>query len=230
MKSFLSKLIFISLLSILILSGINCTSTRNKNFANEGNSKRVNNKIRGEAYLFDVKLKRNGKLTSFRLEIYQTDSITAFSGRGYLGKGALKGVIENDSILVYFPVSNEFMYESTTSLLDINDCVNEFDNLNVFDLLTNLPTELDIGSNMKITTGYTDADKPSFNLYNSGCSWEINVDYDKRKTGWRIKTFFINDGFTNMIKATRRTYKNNAKIPRKRFIVDIPDDAFRIIP
>ncbi len=230
MKSFNSKLIFIPLLCLLILFGINCSSARYKSRTNEVSSNRVNKKIRGEAFLFDVKLKRNGKPTSFRLEIYQTDSITAFSGRGYLGKGALKGVIANDSILVYFPVSNEYLYESSSKLLDIKDCVNDLDNLNFFDLLINLPTELDIGTNLKISTVDSDADKPSFELYNPECNWQINIDYDKRKTGWRIKSFFVNDGDVNTIKATRRTYKKNAKIPHKRFIVNIPDDAIRIIP
>ncbi len=219
------------ILAIILFAVINsCTSGRRNNHNYEDNINTTHEKVRGEAYLFDVRLKRDGKPTSFRLEIYQTDTITAFSGRGYLGKGAIKGVVNNDSVLIYFPVSNEYLHASTATILDIKDCVNGFDNLNVFDLLTKLPTEIDIGSNLKISTTYSDADKPGFDLYNPECSWELFIKYDKRKTGWRAKSFFIHDGFDNMIKATRRTYKKNAKIPYKRFIINIPDDAVRIIP
>jgi len=200
------------------------------NQADEVYTKKINEKIKGEAYLFDVKLKRDGKPTSFRLEIYQTDTITAFSGRGYFGKGALKGVVDKDSILVYFPTLNEYLYESTATLLDIKDCVNDLDNLNLLKLLKNLPDEMLMESNLTITPNHVNAKKPEYTLFNPDCSWKIDIIYDKRRPGWRIKSFFIDDGYDNTIKSTRRTYKRNANIPYKRFIVNIPDNAERIIP
>ena len=222
-----TSFIIITIICLTVIYG--CTSGRISNSQTEENNQ-LKGKIRGEAYLFDVKLKRDGKPTSFRLEIYNTDSITAFSGRGYLGKGALKGIIDDDSILVYFPTSNEFLNESTTTLLDLKDCINELEFLNLFELMTNLPTDIKIDSNLSINSSFENTSEPQFELYNPSCSWNLNLSYDKRKTGWRLKSFSIDDGISNNIKATRRTYKHNAKIPYKRFNVNIPDNAYRIIP
>jgi len=219
------------IISIFLCVVINsCTSGRSDVTLNEVSPEYLNKKVRGEAYLFDVKLRRDGKPTSFRLEIYQADTITAFSGRGYLGKGALKGIVDKDSILVYFPTLNEYLYESTTTLLDIKDCVNDLDNLNLLKLLKKLPDDKLMESNLKITSNYENAKKPKFAIFNPDCSWKIDINYDKREPGWRIKSFFIDDGHDNTIKSERRTYKRNANIPYKRFIVSIPDDAERIIP
>ena len=218
------------MISLMMLSGIGCSSVRRDKQIDESINNNLDEKIKGEAYLFDVKLNRDGKLTSFRLEIYQTDSITAFSGRGYLGKGALKGILDNDSILVYFPVSNEFLYESTASLLDIKDCVNDLDNLNLISFLKNPPDEKIVNSNIEIISSFEATNEPQYTLYNPECSWQIEINYEDINSEWLIKSFLITDGFENTIKSTRRTYKKNAKIPYKRFVIHIPEKAERIIP
>lgn len=214
----------------MMFSGVNCTSGYHKRQIDESINNNPDEKVKGEAYLFDVKLERDGKPTSFRLEIYHTDSITAFSGRGYLGKGALKGIIDNDSVLVYFPVSNEFFYESTASLLDLKDCVNDLDNLNLISLLKSLPDEKIMNSNIKINSNFEDTNEPQFTLYNPECSWQIEINYEKRKSEWLIKSFLITDGFDKTIKSNRRTYKKNATIPYKRFDIHIPENAEHIVP
>ncbi len=65
-------------------------------------------KVKVDAYLFDVKLKQNGKQRSVRLDIYFADTLALFTARAYLGKGVAKGIWQEDSSLFYFPTENEF--------------------------------------------------------------------------------------------------------------------------
>ena len=185
-------------------------------------------KIRAEAWLFDARIWRDGKPTSFRLEVYRTDSVTALSGRGYLGKGAMKGTISNDSLYVYFPRSNEYLYESAGSLLDAMGCSNASLYVDIVALLTQVPDSLDNLENVQLTASYLNSQQPTFVMYARGCSWQLNMTYDRRKVGWRLKAFEFNSGDEVRLKVKRRTLKQRARVPIKRFQVSRPSDAFRL--
>jgi len=63
-----------------------------------------------------------------------------------------------------------------------------------------------------------------------GCAWRIEVEYDRRDNGWRVKDFFFDDGHDTTLKATRRTLRAGADVPANRFQAPIPPDAERLIP
>jgi len=187
-------------------------------------------KIRAEAWLFDARLWQKGKPTSFRLEIYRTDTVTALSGRGYLGKGAMKGTIKDDSLYIYFPRSNEYLYESASSLLDAVNCSGGRPYVDMVALLTQLPDSLDDLVNVQVTASYINPEKPNFILYSRGCPWELSLIYDRRKVGWRVKEFEFISGDGTRIKSRRRTFKPKAMVPLKRFHTPRAPNAVRIMP
>ena len=211
---------------LLVLVG--CSSPQKAHTGRELSSDVRADKIRAEAWLFDARVWREGKPTSFRLEVYRTDSITALSGRGYLGKGALKGTIRNDSLYVFFPRTNEYLYEAAGSLLDAMDCSDVSPRVDILALLTDVPDSVDGLENVEVTTSYLDPDRPTFVLYSRGCPWQLDLKYDKRKVGWRLKAFEFNSGDGVRLKVKRRTLKQQAKVPVKRFQTTHSPDAYRI--
>ena len=75
---------------------------------------------RGDAYLFDLKIYNKGRKNSVRLDIYRNEDSLALYARGYLGKGVLKGLINQDSILTFFPTENQFYAGEINRLLSGN--------------------------------------------------------------------------------------------------------------
>ncbi len=120
---------------LLITAG--CGSSRKG--ALVGDEANWQGKVEVEAYLFDAKLRRDNKPTSVRLEFFHTDSVIAFAGRGYLGKGALKGRLTEDSLEVYFPTTDEFVKEAAADLMSSFDCAGDIGSFNLMALFNSLP-------------------------------------------------------------------------------------------
>ncbi len=186
--------------------------------------------IRADAYLFDAKIKREGKPTSIRLQIYQADTITALSGKGYLGKGVIKGRIRDDSLLVYFPSSEEFLRETIGSVIASSGCPQSVPYVNLSALLSTVPDSLPGIANVEVAPNYGDPDRPQFMIFTPDCPWQLELEYDRHDTGWRLRRFEFDDGNDINIKADRRTFKDNTDISAERFYIVIPDYATRIIP
>ncbi|MEW5994027.1 MAG: hypothetical protein AB1744_06490, partial [Candidatus Zixiibacteriota bacterium] len=184
----------------------------------ESESPVVGHKVEVEAYLFDARLKRHGKPTSFRLDVYYTDSVIALGGRAYLGKGALKGRLTTDSLEVYFPSSNEYLYESVADLLSSSECspATGIDFLNLF---VSLPNSQEAFEDARIVADYSDEGRPEFVVSFPDCPWQINLIYDRRETGWRIRRFYFDDGSHVSLKAEQRVYKAHANVPGSKFHV-----------
>jgi hypothetical protein len=161
-------------------------------------------KIPVEAYLFDAKIRRDGKVNSFRLEIFQTDSLLGLSGRGYLGKGALKGWLGHDSLKVYFPTVNEFVYESVGDLLRSFDCSFDMPDIDLLSLFTRLPDDALFDVRLTVESDYSNHKRPEFVVFVSDCPWRIELQYDERKPGWRIRSFYFLDGNGSRPTAQRR--------------------------
>lgn len=212
----------------ILLAIAGCSGPQRSAAGHEQSPQKKSDKIRAEAWLFDARVWRDNKPTSFRLEVYRTDSVTALSGRGYLGKGAMKGRINNDRLYVYFPRSNEYLDEPAGSLLDAMGCSNGSPQVDMLALLTDVPDSVDGLKNVEVTASYLDPDNPTFVLYARGCSWQLDLSYDLRKVGWRLKAFEFDSGDGVRLKATRRTLKQRAKVPVKRFQTMHPSDAYRI--
>lgn len=186
--------------------------------------------VKAEAYLFDARLHRNGKMNTFRLEVFQTDSVLGLGGRGYLGKGILKGRMTRDSLEAYFPTANEWVYASIGELLESTDCPVTVPNLNLISFFVTLPDSVELPSDIVVESDYGDPDRPTFSLHMNKCPWEIQIIYDRRDTGWRIREFYFTDGESNDLRAKRREYRADATVGSDKFTVSIPPDARRIIP
>ena len=78
--------------------------------------------FRSAAYLIDLRVNNAGKKYSVMTElVFSGDSIGLY-GRGYLGRGAFKGYIIRDTIVLYFASENEY-YSTTLTRLDLSgDC------------------------------------------------------------------------------------------------------------
>ena len=186
--------------------------------------------VNAEAYLFDAQVTRDKKQTSFRLDIYQTDSIIAITGRGYLGKGALRGWLRSDSIRVIFPSTKEYLYEAVDQLFKGFDCVGDIPDMRLFDLFSTLPDSLPNPPTGMVSVDYADRDRVAYVITRAGCPWKLRVTYDRQSVGWRVKEFEFTDGHDNVLSATRRIYKSKAAVPANRFYLTVPPSFTRIIP
>lgn len=197
----------------------------------ETNQSSGDEKVQVEAYLFDARLKRDGKPTSVRLRLLDRGDLIALGGRGYLGKGALTGWLSNDSISVYFPSSNEYVYEPITSLINSSDCDQITAEINVFKYFKTLPDSVSGNSTLIIDLVKEQKKKREYQIRQLGCSWLIELTYDLRaKNIWRVKKFFFDNGNGTTLKGKRREYKSKAKVKQSYFSNPIPPGAYRITP
>jgi len=183
-----------------------------------------------EAYSFNSRVWRDGKPTTFKLEVYQTDSLLGLSGKGYLGKGALKGRLTADSLEVYFPASDEYLYQSLDELLANGDCPLPLADINILTLFTSLPDSLPLDTSLSIGSNYNDKDRPEFRVSKDGCPWKLHVVYDRKERGWRIREFDFNDGKSTRLRGRIDKYKADAAVRLNRLTVAPPPEAVRITP
>ena len=186
--------------------------------------------VAAEAYLFDTWLWYEGKRSSMRLEVFVADSILAAGGRSYLGKGALKGWIRDDSLLFYFPQSDEFVYEPITDLLLSVTCTDQAPRIAFLDLFYALPDSLTLDPQIQVDADYADPDRPNFLLGMADCPWQIRLEYDRREPGFRIREFEFDNGDALRIEARRREYKAETTVGGGKFSVALPESAAQIIP
>ena len=186
-------------------------------------------KVEADAWLFDAKLRMEGKPRSFRLEVYHTDSVAALAGRAYLGRGALRGRLTVDSLLVYFPSRDEYVDESTTALLSASECLRSAGQINLLKLFNSTPDEVLEGETFGIDTRVTGNRKRCL-VSADGCPWQIELVYDSVDDAWLLREFEVDNGDDIRLTGKRRTHKKRAKIDRSRFQVPIPASAALIRP
>jgi hypothetical protein len=186
-------------------------------------------KVPVEAYLFDAVLKRDGKTTSFRLEMYATDTAVALAGRGYLGKGALRGVMGMRSLQVYFPTTNEYVDELYGSLLSDTTCNLNLTQFDPVRFMFALPDSVEIDSQIRIEKMDSDRVRLEY-VVTTNCGWKLSLVYDMRPTGWRPLEITYTDGEETSLKAVRREYRPGAKVPASKFVLSFPPDAVRLLP
>ncbi len=215
-------------ISLSIISG--CGATYNKQINQEVEIAQPKDKIEVEAYLFDAKLKQKGKPTSVRLFFFQTDSVIAIGGKGYLGKGALKGWMNNDSILMIFPTMKEYLYEPIYNLFSSFNCSGDIPKFPIMSLFSELPDKFLDSEDIYIEKIGSNAKRPQYVLSFPYCSWKIKITYDLKKRGYRIRKFMFDDGEGNILRGNRREYKPTSKVRRSRFEVEITPFMNRIIP
>jgi hypothetical protein len=186
--------------------------------------------VRAEAYLFDTRIDFEGKRRSVRLEVFATDSLIGLGGRAYLGKGALKGWLDSDSLKLYFPNSNEYVYEPVSDLLQSFKCGDETPSVQVLSLFYHRPDAMQLDSHVRLITDTSDANRPTFTLQMADCPWRMTIGYDRRDPGWRVREFEFDNGDDLRVNASRREYRADTDVSAAKFNVVVPADAARIIP
>ncbi len=197
-----------------------------------GNESLSEVKIVADAYSFNARIWRDDKPTSFKLELYRTDSLLGIAARGYLGKGAFKGWLRSDSIRVYFPQSRELLYESLDDLVKSSDCGVSVAGLRFLDLFGKTPDSLVMPEKVEVHSDYATADHPIFKVASegSGCPWQLEIGYDRQGEGWTPLSLKFDNGRGLVLKADRERFRARIGIPLKRFTVAVPPDAIRTIP
>ncbi len=223
-RSFLA----IFIMAFAIAFTVSCSSG-NKTAPGEESTDQVNlPDVNVEAYLFDVKLRRKGKPTTVRLDIYQTDSVVAMYGRGYFNKGAFRGQITSDSMLIYFPSTNEFLNESNENLFNSFDCETELTGINLLSYFESLPDSGDISENLRVETIEESSNSRQLRVSSINCPWRLLLGYRKETNGWRLELFEFDDGSEVTLKGKRRNYKDNATVTGERFQIPVKPDAHKI--
>jgi len=186
----------------------------------------------GNAYLFDIKINRQGKKNSVRLELYQVGDTMSFFARGYLGKGVMKGLLSRDSLIVYFPTENEYYTGKVADLVD-NPCLNT---TGIEDLI------IELFQGTPADSGYSDGrfyvtvlkEEPALHQYrlqSTSCPEGISLEY--KLDGGRFVLNEIqlrtDDKFFEFA-AHRRNVRLNVEISPEKLHLDIPETAARITP
>ncbi len=216
------------LLAIALLSA--CGGPRQAAYETSARKSVSGDRVRVEAYSFNARLTRGSKPTTFKLEVYQTDSLLGLSGKGYLGKGALKGRLTADSLEIYFPSTKEYVYESLKNLLSTGDCPLPLADMDIMSLFSNLPDSIGLDPSLRVRANYKDNDRPEFDISKAHCPWKIHLVYDLKEPGWRIRQFDIRDGKETRLRGRIDKYKASATVRANRLSVAPPSGAVRVSP
>jgi hypothetical protein len=184
--------------------------------------------IRADAYLFEALIKRDGKPTTFQLEIYRTDTMLGVSGKGYLGKGALKGRVTADSLELYFPSTREYLYEAIADLADSSDCDLPVTTVNLLDLFRSLPDSVGLPAGIRLVADHTDRNKPTYVVSADTCDWQVELTYDLQNGSWRIREFTYRGGDGTSLRGRRIRYRADAGVKASRFTIETPPGTVRI--
>ncbi len=234
----MTKLISFLILIIVLYLAPGCT------FANRGKWKAekvaAENKtkspttleLKGDAFLFDMKIINKGKKNSVRLDIYRKGDSLAVFARGYLGKGVLKGLVNYDSVVTYFPTEDQF-YSGKISNLLLANCFEKIPlEKMLVDFFRKTPDKIDYsfgGAYLSVLT-----EKPGFRKYRlvaRDCLEFIELDYDWKNGQFLLEKFqYSNENGEFRLDAERRKFKLNVKLPDGKYKVSIPATASRIYP
>jgi len=222
------KPISLPILAVVIIMIISCSGGRKVHSGEYSGSRIDKADVQVEAYLFDVKLRRQGKPTTIRLDLYQTDSVIAMYGRGYFNKGAFTGRLTADSMLVCFPSTKEFLHESIENLFLSFDCESELIGINLLSYFIKSPDSAHSLQNLLVELIEEDPDRRIVKVSSKNCPWRLILDYAMEEKGWRIRNFEFDDGGEVTLRGSQRRYKLGASVPATRFRIIIPNDSKKI--
>lgn len=184
----------------------------------------------GDAFLYDVKIYREGKKNSVRLDVYRNEDRLAIFARGYLGKGVLKGLVLADSTVIYFPTENEFFSGRLNDLIS-KSCSKE-NNLEkiLIDLFVKRPVDIDYSMTDFYVNIISDSGtKQKFRLESTNCAEKAELQYIYKDDRFILDEIdFSNRDETFRFKAELRKSRLNTEIPAEKMAVPIPADAVQI--
>lgn len=199
------------------------------------------------AYLIDLRINNQDNKFSTMMELYFSGDSVGFYGRGYLGKGTVKGNIINDIITVYFPDSREYFRNSLAELNLDADCANPSEVLfYVLSLLSSRNSDILMGSvfvrknelqyqeNRFFGTIYLkDRTYPKREkLVDVACGDSIVVRYmhhDDEFPYYDVRDIlYCNSQKRFRSKGFIREQKYNIELPEAKFRINLPANAVRI--
>lgn len=192
-------------------------------------------KVPVEAYLFDVSIRRHGKPTSLRLDVFDADSVIALGGRAYLGKGALRGRMTRDSLVAYFPTSDEYLLEDFSSFSIGGANPTDLSEVGFLNLLKQPPDTGVLGDSIRADCTHSDDGDSKWIIHPGtlehadSLRWRLHLTYALTEEQMRLAQFAYYDS-TTTITANRREYRSRARVPADRFGVAIPPSAVRVTP
>ncbi|MCX6826724.1 MAG: hypothetical protein NTV06_05585 [candidate division Zixibacteria bacterium] len=222
-------LITAMLIAVAFISG--CTSMH-RNLTTEPEHDQKISPKRGDAYLFDITVDRNGRKNSARLDIYQSGDSLSFFARGYLGKGVIKGLLVADSVMAYFPTENQFYSGEIMALLK-DSCSGDFrmERL-ILELFRGVPPEAkEARKHLEITVIKDTPQIKEYRLSWGNGMFEMRLSYDFVKGQYIISGFEYISSINHLrFQAERRNLKQNVTLPPEKFLILIPETAARIYP
>lgn len=192
-------------------------------------------KIPVEAYLFDVSILRRGKPTSLRLDVFDADSVLALGGRAYLGKGALRARLTRDSLIAYFPTSDEYLSEDFASFSFSGKNPINLSNLGFLSLLKHPPDTGAVDDSIRVDFTQISPGDSRWIVHSgtldsvASLKWRLHLTYALADGNIRLRQFSYFDS-TMTITANRREYRAHARVPANRFQVTIPSTATPVNP
>jgi hypothetical protein len=200
------------------------------------------------AYLIDLRVDDHGRKFSVTTEVYFSGDSVGFYGRGYLGKGAFRGHIIDDTVTMYFAGENEYYSAPMAQIGADAGCAAPGEVL-LFAL------SLLSGSERAITGGgaiHSDPGEISFadgryqrrisldasgfpeseTLVDPDCGDSIAIRYDgnnRRFPFYKVQeATYINENADFRARGFVREQKYNIPIGPKKFVVVIPTTARRL--
>ncbi len=184
--------------------------------------------LQADAYRFSARLFRDGSPTTLRLELYRSDSLVGLYGRAYLGRTALVGRVTPDSIVMYFPPTDDVLMERLADALEAlaGRGVSRVPSLS--SLLSGLPDSVTLPPRLLRVRNDTDKRRPRYLFYDSAATWQLELTYREERDVWRLYAFEFTAG-ENSLRGTRDRFRAAATVSRERFYPSIPVDARRIL-
>lgn len=182
-----------------------------------------------DALLFDARLHRQQKWNTFRLELYVTDTVVGVSGRGYLGKGALKARLTDDSVVVYFPSTDEYLRDRISSVVSSAECIDDTMTIAVVALLNRPPAQLPNDGQVRYQRTVENNDEV-ITVNSDSCGWSAVFAYERDNGNSYLREIRFKDNVGNELKATRRELRRNVGVSSSRFQVKIPESAIPLEP
>jgi hypothetical protein len=200
------------------------------------------------AFLIDLRVNNDGEKYSVSTELYFSGDSVGFYGRGYLGKGAFRGQIINDSATILFNQQNEYFVGPVEDIKGREECASPGEVLLlVMSLLTGkkrieisddffYPTAHEIkyrSGRFDVTARLDDKGFPkSEKLIDSLCGDSIVLEYysfNRKFPFYKIQDALYYNGIFNFrARGFIREQKYNIDIKPRKFMVDIPADAIRL--
>ncbi len=182
-----------------------------------------------DAWLFNARAYRDGKPMTLRLNVYRMDSVVGITGTGYLGKGAFRAIMTTDTVMAYFPSTNEYLLESMDSLFGLSACGEGLNAPNLMRLLTERPDSGSIAM-----TAYTahriSNDRWAYTVSWLNCPWRMEMEYRRREERWILDEFRFERAESFRLTSICPVFKPSQEVAVDRFQVAVPSDAVRITP